>query len=103
MTPDINKMLPNASSKYGAQMGRINRLDGGFQDLYLQRLKWVDHDYDTGGAYWGNNGVPMWCAFDGKGTFIFVRAKTRKEAAELADESCHEEPTFINDPRKDSA
>ncbi len=104
-TPDINRMLPNASSYRGAQMGRMNRLDGGFKNLYLQRLQWEDCDYDKGGAYWGNSrdGTCIWCAFDGNGTFVFVRAKSRKEAAEFVDDSLPEKPTFINDPRKESA
>lgn len=107
-TPDINKMLPNGSSSRGAQMGRMNRIGDNFQNLYLQRLQWEDYDYDKGGAYWGNSrdGTSMWCAFTGNpnelGTMVFVRAKTRKEAAELVDDLLPEEPTFINDPRKES-
>jgi len=50
--------LENVSSKYGAPMGRCDNVsepdtEGPFQ---LQRMRWVDHDYDEGGAYWGQNG-----------------------------------------------
>jgi hypothetical protein len=78
----------------GALMGRPNRLP---QDvnapikLRMERLKWVDQDYDAGGAYFGGgNGDFIYCAW---GTplneitgnpfppvQIFVRAKTRAEA-----------------------
>ncbi len=56
--------------------------------LYLQRINFVDGDYAADGTYWGNNGTPLWCAFNGDddefaaghGTRIYVRAKTREEA-----------------------
>lgn len=50
--------LTIACSARGADMGRpehtpsrLNARDG--QPLRLQKLKWVDYDYDQGGAYWG--------------------------------------------------
>lgn len=56
--------------------------------LYLQRVRFEDNDYAPDGTYWGNNGTPLWCAFNGDdeeyaaghGTRIYVRAKTRTEA-----------------------
>jgi len=84
-TPDINKILAapcnNASSRFGASMGRIRRI-GEPAPLYLQRIRFVDGDYDTGGAYWGGRpSSPLWCAFsEDMTTRIFVRADNRKDA-----------------------
>ena len=60
--------LSNASSKYGAQMGRPNVLPDDTTlscAITLERLKWIDGDYDYGGAYWGGP-----CKGDKK-TFIY--------------------------------
>ena len=69
--------LSNVSSKYGAPMGRQNTLPNNFNPinkLHLEQLKWVDNDYDEGGAYWGNNGKD----------FIFrASTKTKTEIVEL--------------------
>lgn len=50
--------LTNASSKYGASMGRTNQHNPEAMCLpvtfELVRLAWVDGDYDSGGAYWGH-------------------------------------------------
>lgn len=89
-TPDINIILGmkchKACGPRGADMGRPNKI-GEPQRLYLQRVRFVDHDYDTGGAYWGGgrDSLPIWCAFAGNAedvidTMIFVRAKDRKAA-----------------------
>lgn len=43
----------------GSQMGRRDTLPEnrhGEITLQIERLKWVDGDYDQGGAYWGNSG-----------------------------------------------
>jgi hypothetical protein len=76
--------LINASSRYGAPMGRMNRpIDNDEQRFYLQRLKVVDGDYDQGGAYWGfgRGSQPVYRYMpenlEGEG---FVRAKNRKDA-----------------------
>jgi len=59
--------LDDVSSRYGAPMGR--RDEGSAYEynmpikFRLQRLKWVDYDYDEGGAYWG-------CG--GRGQYIYV-------------------------------
>ena len=52
--------LANASSQYGAAMGRTqcHNLDIIRANVQLTfemvRLAWVDGDYDSGGAYWGH-------------------------------------------------
>lgn len=89
-------ILPNGSSKYGARMGRRNVLPLDINTpikLQMERLKWVDGDYDQGGAYWGGgSGDNVYCAFAYApasidfSTAIFVRAKSRIEAKELVRE-----------------
>ena len=92
MKNDINEILKmpchKAYSSRGADMGRPNQLIGKPEPLKLQRLKMVDGDYDTGGAYWGGvPSLPMWCAFSTKDSkndppiMVFVRGQDRKEAA----------------------
>jgi hypothetical protein len=86
---DINKILKdpcnNACSKYGAAMGRANQTTGNPERLHLQRVHFVDGDYDSGGAYWGS-GTPLWCAFSPDNTAnekpirVFVRAAYRDAA-----------------------
>ena len=72
-------------------MGRRNQAEpdnGEPCPLYLQRLRMIDGDYDTGGAYWGGTpGQPMWCAFSADlSVMIFTRAATREEAKRAVDE-----------------
>jgi hypothetical protein len=67
------------SSKYGAPMGRPSdaTLHG---RVFLERVPFVDGDYDPGGAYWGNvEGNPLWCAWNEEGTKFF-RAATLEQA-----------------------
>lgn len=88
-TPDINKILAlpcnKGYSERGASMGRWSQTEGKPECLYLQRMRFVDGAYDTGGAYWGG-GNPMWCAFspdttDNEFTIrVFTRAANREEA-----------------------
>jgi len=54
----MKRPLSNVSCKFGAPMGRTptipdNKLLG---KLHLEKLEWVDGDYDKGGAYWGRSG-----------------------------------------------
>ena len=61
-------ILDKACNKYGAQMGRHNKLPVDVNapiKLYMQKLKMVDSDYDEFGAYWGCGwGVNhIYCAF----------------------------------------
>jgi hypothetical protein len=97
----MKRKLSNASSSRGAQMGRRNIIPDGmlsrFAKLHLVRLKWVDGDYDQGGAYWGGSvrvpdprvktvrGVYMaltyiYWAYNDEGIEIFVRAIDRPAA-----------------------
>jgi len=106
MSEDINRILKrpayNASSRYGSQMGRRNQNQGAAEALYLQRVRFVDGDYDAGGAYWGG-GQPLYCAFSPETTendelvMVFVRADNREAAkAAVLDELLEEGFTFID-------
>jgi len=86
-------VLPNASSERGAQMGRPNSLPDDKEapiKLRMEALKFIDGDYDHGGAYWGYTaGTAIYCAWgeDEKNQVrIFVRAKNRNEAKEMVKE-----------------
>ena len=91
--------LPSGCSKYGAQMGRANVVPVIHPQarikLQMEKLKWIDWDYDQGGAYWGNiYGTFIYCAWgyayhaikEAEPIFIFVRAKSRKHAKRLVRE-----------------
>lgn len=86
-------VLEKGYSARGAQMGRRDELpDDPEQPIKLQmeRLRWVDRDYDQGGAYWGQNGCNhVYCAFgeDGqKQVRVFARAMNRTDAKKLVRE-----------------
>ena len=90
MNKDINEILKrpchNASSPFGANMGRKENKIGSPERLHLQRIRFIDGDYDTGGAYWGG-GTPLYCAFSDERKspndnpiMIFTRANNRTEA-----------------------
>ena len=96
MTPNINRILaadPRTTTR-GAPLGDRN-FHLAASPLYLQRVRFIDHDYAPDGTYWGGTDTPLWCAFNGDddeysaghGTRIYVRAKTREaaKAAVLAD------------------
>jgi hypothetical protein len=84
----MKRKLPDVSSREGSQMGRrsVPATDKLFpHKMYLVKLKWVDGDYDEGGAYWGNNcnGASIYWAYgeDDQIRFeYFVRAMTRAQA-----------------------
>ena len=81
---NINSILDTdrnkACSKYGSQMGRRNRI-GEPTKLHLQRVDFIDGDYDRGGAYWGSGGGPLYSAFSkDETTLVFVRATNRGDA-----------------------
>ena len=95
----MNKLvLPSGSSNRGAQMGRSNILptdENVAVKLQMEKLKWVDGDYDQFGAYWGGGtGDNVYCAFGEWSRYgysfqevkVFVRAKSRNEAKELVRE-----------------
>jgi len=75
--------LENACSKYGAQMGRPDRMPedkAAPVKLQLQKLRLVDGDYDRGGAYWGyTKGTSIYCAF-AENVQMFTRSANREEA-----------------------
>jgi hypothetical protein len=90
-TTNATYPLRSACSQYGASMGRRDTLPenpAAPVRLSLVRLRWVDGDYDAGGAYWGR--VPgTWIfralgdADDGETVAeLYVRASGREEAKE---------------------
>jgi len=90
--------LEDVGSQYGAPMGRPNYLPDDREQPYLMhltRLRWVDGDYDSGGAYWGYSSKhgDIYCAEvqntsskldfwqdEGESVRVFVRAKDRELA-----------------------
>jgi len=83
----MKKELSAVSCKYGAPMGRRNIIPDDIETagkLYLNRLEWVDGDYDKGGAYWGGGmGDSIYRASGETATEtveVFVRAVTREDA-----------------------
>ena len=84
---DINAKLKadNVSSVRGAPMGRH---DWGLAEhrehhmmMSLQRVSFIEGDYDLGGAYWAGGGEPLFCAWaEDIEARVFVRAKDRRAA-----------------------
>lgn len=84
--------LENVNSPFGAPMGRRAYLPSDPNQplkLSLRQLRWVDGDYDEGGAYWGGPGPGRaWSAiyravgYDSEGllTELFTRAASRDAA-----------------------
>ena len=75
---DGNTLLSDVGSKFGAPMGRSTIEDNPKATVTLFRVRFVDGDYDCGGAYWGG-GTPIYAAI-GDDFQYFVRAKTLDEA-----------------------
>jgi len=97
----MKRTLPNLSCKYGAPMGRPNSIPDDIHTagkLYLGRLKWIDWDYDKGGAYWGRvNGDYIYRATGETETEqveIFVRAKSRDDAKEQVKDIFFDKGTY---------
>ncbi len=74
----------------GSQTGRRNNLPEDTNapcKLQMERLKWVDRDFDQGGAYWGNSGLSdIYCAHGDVAevnALVFVRAMDRAHAKTL--------------------
>lgn len=89
------RSLPDVgSSRYGSPMGRSDSVtDTDYPvEFEVQRLRWVDGDYDEGGVYWGrgNDGDYIFRA-EGESTecveSMFVRAKDLTEAKALIRET----------------
>lgn len=85
------KQFQNASSTYGAPMGRSEfGLVSNYERraLRLFRVNLDGGGYDDGGAYWGQNtgGRGLYCITDKDGELRrFVRAMSRTHAALLLD------------------
>lgn len=87
--------LPKAYDYRGASMGRANTLPEIPTQypvkLHLHALRWADGDYDEGGAYWGyTQGTRIYRAYGEtphlENIEVFVRAKSRDEAKQMAGE-----------------
>ena len=90
-TTNVTYPLRRACSQYGASMGRPDTLPDNPAApvrLSLVRLRWVDGDYDSGGAYWGRvRGTWIFRALgdadDGETVAeVYVRADSRDAAKE---------------------
>lgn len=85
----MKKQFPNASSRYGAPMGRPSFGDASEcapRSIALFRVRFVDSCYDDGGAYWGccEPGEYLYFARDAAGTYqASVRVANREEAARV--------------------
>ena len=70
--------------RYGAPLGRFDRLTDFASRLHLERVPFIDGDYDQGGAYWGGYpSLPLYCAWnDGANGMqaCYTRAKDRQAA-----------------------
>jgi hypothetical protein len=78
--------LTEVSSARGAPMGRRD-VEGDHDASYsliVHHLPFIDGDYDSGGAYWGAGGGPLWRAVEAVDTNpaveMFIRAKDRWDA-----------------------
>lgn len=83
--------LQKGYDQRGASMGRPNTLPEIPTQypvkLHMYALRWVDGDYDEGGAYWGHvHGDHIYRAYGEtshlENVEVFVRAKSRDEAKE---------------------
>lgn len=75
-----NPQFPHVDGKYGAPMGRREYNDGDYSaKVRLFRVKLDSGGYDQGGAYWGTPSN-LYCATDGAGFRVFVRAESREAA-----------------------
>lgn len=77
-TNDPNELLEQVVSQYGAPMGRTEYSDNPEATAILFRVRFVDGDYDAGGAYWGGNS-PLYAAI-GEDFRQFIRAGSLSEA-----------------------
>ena len=86
--------LSNASSKYGASMGRASDNFGQLVDegvkVRLQHVRLNSGGYDSGGAYWGR-GAPLYRAqteFQGDTLDYWLRAGGRLAAKQTILKLC---------------
>lgn len=73
------KQFSDVNCSRGAPMGR--RSSPLNPPVRLFRVKLDPGGYDDGGAYWGIEELPLWCARDEDGDEQFIRAETRTLAA----------------------
>ena len=90
MTTNATYPLRRGCNQYGASMGRDDTMPenpAAPVRLSLVRLRWIDGDYDAGGAYWG--GTPGTWIFRAIGDAedvvaeLYVRAASRGEAKSI--------------------
>ena len=88
-TPDINRILAQPEHqrgrRYGSPMGKRDSTGDEPPKLYLQRVRFVGHDYAADGTYWGGGRgtKPLYCAFTPDLSIeIYVRAFCRGAAKE---------------------
>lgn len=79
--------LPDVGSAHGAPMGRRNEInDAEFAvEFEIERMPWMDGDYDPGGAYWGSgNGKEYMFRAEGESAdaveSVFIRATSLVDA-----------------------
>ena len=77
-TFDPNSLLTPVSCRFGAPMGRPSIHENPEADVTLFRVRFVDGDYDQGGAYWGG-GSPLYAAI-GDDFQHFLRAESLESA-----------------------
>ena len=78
-------MLDGSRRCTGSMMGRPNLIPADASTvtkLHLIKLRFVDGDYDEGGAYWGA-GLPIYWAY-GDEVEAFFRARNRPDAKRQA-------------------
>jgi hypothetical protein len=81
--------LSNAASQYVSSMGRSDTQGDSTKNLALTliQLRWVDGDYDTGGAYWGGSrSEHIYRAYgyqEDETVELFIRAKSFSAAESL--------------------
>jgi len=102
----IRPQLAKAYSSRGASMGRPNTLPEIATQyptkLHMYALRFVDGDYDEGGAYWGYTpGTRIYRAYGEtshlESVEVFVRASSRKEAKALVSDELKAIPVkFFN-------
>lgn len=80
-----------ASSPRGAPMGQYDDDMDPTVKVHVERLDWIDGDYDRSGTYWGRSSkvgdvYAIWQDLDGDRRACYRRAKSRAEAVKLAIE-----------------
>lgn len=100
---DGNELLSEVPGKYGAPMGRRSYCENPAVTVTLFRVRMVDGDYDSGGAYWGDSGKPLYAAIgDGfewycrAGDIESARNTLSAEYPELTIELPEVDPDFLD-------